>query len=238
MEQTMKLANSPILWILALASVSIVLWQTWIFFMMAKKYVRDTNILSKEEMNKAMKVGIISTIGPAVAIFTIAVVLIGLVGGPITLSRIGVIGSAAFESLSASAGSGNTVGTANFTETMLTTASWVMAVGGSGWLLVTFFLTKSLDMTKEKMKSANPALLAMIGSITPFMVFSVMGYDQVVKKLSAATPNYGTLAALVTGAVTMFIMNKLGQTEKGKWLLEWGMGFAIIAAMIAGSLVG
>lgn len=238
MNEVMQIANSPMLWILAFCSIFIVLWQTWLYYKIANDYTKATQVLSKEEVKKSLKIGIISTIGPAIAVFTVAVVLIGLVGGPITLSRIGVIGSAAFESLSATAGSDGTVGTPNFTPTLLTTAAWVMAVGGSGWLVVTFLITKSLDDTQEKLKTSNPITIALIGSITPFMVFSVMGYGVVMKKISAETPTYGTAAALIAGAITMFVLTKIGQSKPSQsWLLEWAMGFAIIVAMLAGVLV-
>jgi hypothetical protein len=238
MEAIMNLANSPVLWCLAFASISIVLWQTWIYYRMAKNYVNETKVMSPKEINTSMKVGVISTIGPSVAVFTVAVVLIGLIGGPITLSRIGVIGSAAFESLASSAGSGGTVGTQAFTFSLFTTASWVMALGGSGWLVTTFFLTKGLDATQEKMKASNPETIRLVGSIAPFMVFFIMGYGECMKKITTPAPRYGVLAALIAGAVTMYGVNKIGMSKKNmNWLREWSMGFAVIMAMIVGALI-
>jgi hypothetical protein len=238
MEAVMQVANSPVLWILALASISIVLWQTWLYFKMAGDYVKHTHVITSEEIRTSMKVGVISTVGPAVAVFTVAVVLIGLIGGPITLSRIGVIGSAAFESLASSAGSGGTVGTPDFTFSLLATASWVMAIGGSGWMITTFFLTKGLDATQEKMKSSNPEMIRLVGSIAPFMVFFVMGYGECMKKIKAPAPSFGVLAALIAGAVTMYGVNKIGaSSQRLNWLREWSMGFAVIAAMIIGTLI-
>jgi hypothetical protein len=238
MEAVMQLANNPMLWMLALASIAIVLWQTWIYYKMAKDYVRDTRVMTPEEIGKSLKIGVIGTVGPAVAVFTVAVVLIGLIGGPITLSRVGVIGSAAFESLSASAGSGGTIGTADFTYSMLATASWVMALGGSGWLLTTFFMTKSLDKTQEKLKKSNPKMIGLVGSITPFMVFFVMGYGEAIKKINVKIPTYGVLAAVIVGAIAMYGFNQLAKTNnRYTWLREWAMGFAIIIAMIVGTII-
>ncbi len=238
MEAVMQLANNPMMWILALASIAVVLWQTWIYYKMAKDYVRDTNVMSPEEIRTSFKIGVIATVGPAIAVFTVAVVLIGLIGGPITLSRVGVIGSAAFESLTASAGSGGTLGTPDFTFTMLATASWVMAAGGSGWLLTTFFMTKGLATTQEKLKKANPKLIGLVASITPFMVFFIMGYGEAMKKIGAKTPTYGVLAAIIVGAVTMYGLNHLAKMSvRNNWLREWGMGFAIIVGMVAGALI-
>jgi hypothetical protein len=238
MEAIMQIANSPMLWIFAMGSISIVLWQTWIFYKITREYVEYTHVITPDEIRTSMKVGVISTVGPAVAVVTVAVVLIGLVGGPITLSRIGVIGSAAFESLASSAGSGGTVGTPDFTFSLLATASWVMAIGGSGWLITTFFMTKGLDEAQEKMKASNPAMIRLVGSIAPFMVFFVMGYGECIKKIMAPVPGFGVLGALIAGAVTMYGVNRIGASQpRLNWLREWSMGFAVIASMIIGSLI-
>lgn len=238
MEAVMRLANSPVLWTLAFINIFVVLWQSWLYYRMARQYVKVTGVLTEKEIGTSLKVGVIGTVGPAVAVFTVAVVLIGLIGGPVTLSRVGVIGSAAFESLAASAGSGGTVGTPGFTVSLFATASWVLAIGGSGWLVTTFFLTKGLDTAQEKMKKSNPAMVGLAGSITPFMVFFVMGYGEVMKKLTAKTPSYGVLGAMIAGAAAMYGFNWLAGTgTKRGWLREWSMGFAVIAAMAAGSII-
>jgi len=238
LQAIMELANNPVLWALALGSICIVLWQTCLYYRMAKNYVDETGVLSPDEIKKSLKVGAISTVGPAISVFTVAVVLIGLVGGPMTLSRIGIIGSAAFESLTSSAGSGGTVGTKDFTFTLFTTATWVMALGGSGWLIATFFLTKSLDKTQEKLKKSNPKIIGLVGTIVPFMVFFVMGYSDALKKINLPEPSYGVLAAGITGAVAMFVFNYLvNKQPQLSWLREWSMGFAIILSMIVGSMV-
>ena len=238
MEEVMKLANNPMMWVLAMVNISIVVWQCWLYYRMAKGYVNDTGVLTPDEINKSLKIGVIGTIGPAIAVFTVAVVLIGLIGGPITLSRVGVIGSAAFESLTAAAGSGGKAGKPDFTFTLLATASWVMALGGSGWLVSTFFLTKGLDTTQEKMKKSNPKMIALVGSITPFMVFFVMGYQEAMKKIGDKTPTYGVLAAVIAGAISMYGFNSLAKANSSyNWLREWAMGFAIIIAMIVGTIV-
>ncbi|NLI18421.1 MAG: DUF5058 family protein [Actinomycetales bacterium] len=241
MEETLQIASSPVVWVLALSSIAVVLLQTWIYYRMARTYVRDTDVLSPEEVRRSLKVGTIATAGPAVAVFTIAVVLIGLIGAPITLSRVGVIGSAAFESLTSAAGSGYTVGTPDFTPTLLATAAWVMALGGSGWLISTILLTKGLDTTQQRLSKSNPLMIKLIGAVAPFVVFFTMGWGEVRKTVSPAppaSPTYGVLAALIVGAAAMwFFMWLSRQHPKWKWLAEWSMGFAIVLAMVVGAVV-
>lgn len=238
MPETLSLATSPVVWILALVMISLVLVQTWLFVGMANRYVKDVGVLTPTERAKAIRVGTIATIGPAIAVFTVAIVLIGLIGGPITLSRVGIIGSAAFEGLTANAGSGNTLGTGDFTPTLLATAAWVMAFGGAGWLVSTMLLTKPLDTAQERFQQTNPKLIGLVGAMAPFMVFFVMGYEQSLRGLSAPTGvNYGPLAAVVVGALGMWGFVRLARRgPRWSWLGEWAIGFALILAIIAGVL--
>jgi len=237
MGTVMELANSPMMWTLALIIVSLVVIQSLIYYVLARRYVRDTGVVTEKEIRKAVKIGSVSTIGPAVAVFTVAVVLIGLIGGPITLSRVGIIGSAAFESLTASAGSGGTLGTEEFTHSLLATAAWVMALGGSGWLITTLILTKGLDTTQTKLKQSNPRTIAYVGAFAPFMVFFVYALQDSMKAIQAAEPSYGVAAAVIAGAVSMYGFGKLARMKPSfGWVKEWAMGFAIIIAMIVGSL--
>lgn len=236
MTETLRLATSPMVWILALAMIALVLIQTALYYSMARRYVRDTGVLSKAEVGKALRVGTIATVGPAIAVFTVAIVLIGLIGGPVTLSRVGIIGSAAFEGLTANAGSGGTLGTPEFTPTLLATATWVMAIGGAGWLISTLLMTKPLDNAQEKFKMSNPALIGLIGAMAPSMVFFVMGYEQAFRGLTGEEGvNFGPLVAVVVGAVAMGFFIRLSKTSpKLGWLGEWAIGFALILAIIAG----
>lgn len=238
MTETMQLATSPVVWGLALGMIGLLVIQTFMFVAMANRYVKDTGVITHAERAKAIRVGTIATIGPAIAVFTVAIVLIGLIGGPITLSRIGIIGSAAFEGLTANAGSGDTLGTAAFTPTLLATATWVMAIGGAGWLISTILLTKPLDTAQEKFQQTNPALIGLVGAMAPFMVFFVMGYEQSLGGINAeGGANYGVLASVVVGAVGMWGFIKLAHLNpKLAWLGEWAIGFALILAILAGVL--
>lgn len=239
MSETLKLATNPVVWAISLLMITLVLVQTGMFVGMAQKYVKDTGVLTKAEVGKALRVGTIATVGPAIAVFTVAIVLIGLIGGPITLSRVGIIGSAAFESLTANAGSGNTLGKPEFTPTLLATATWVMAIGGAGWLISTLLMTKPLDSAQEKFKMSNPRLIALVGAMAPFMVFFVMGYEQAAKGIAAkGGPDFGPLAAVVVGAAGMWFFSRLAKANpKLGWMGEWAIGFALILAIFAGVIV-
>lgn len=234
----MELANSPVLWALALGTLALVVWQALWFTALARRYVRDTGVLTADEVKRATRVGVIATFGPAIAVITVAIVLVGLIGGPVTLSRVGVIGSAAFEGIMANAGSGGTAGTPAFTPELFTTATLVMAIAGAGWIVSTLLLNRRLEHTQKKMISANPALVGLVAAMAPFMVFLVTGYAEVSRGLNRAVPTVGPLVALLVAAAAMYLFSRLGRRESMSWLREWGLGIAIVVGMIAGAIAG
>lgn len=236
MVEVLEVANAPVVWCLAFAGVAIVFWQCWLFYRIAKKYVAETQVLTSSEIKRCLKIGSVSTVGPAIAVITVAIVLIGLVGAPQTLARIGLIGSAAFESIAASVGSGGTAGTMQFDTVLFNTALWVMAVGGSGWIIFALVATKSLDSAQEKIKKTNPLFFLLLGSVVPLTVFMIMGIGEVSKSFISESTGYGSVAAVLAGSGAMLIGNFIGGRKKNmRWLLEWSMGISIVAAMIFGS---
>ncbi|MGF3066397.1 DUF5058 family protein [Facklamia sp. P12945] len=239
MNETMQIANSLVMWILAIIIVSTVIIQSFIFYRLAKNHVKNTNLLSNEEVKKSFKIGIIGTIGPAFAVFAVAIALISRIGGPITFARIGIIGSAAFEIISAQIGSGGTAGTAEFMPKMLSAAAWVMTLGGAGWLVVVFFATKRIDGIQEKMKKANPLTIAYMSVFAPFIIFFTLGYKEVINKgILQENSSIAPMAALIAGGLATVAINKIVEKDRSKkWLKEWSMGFSVIAAMIVGSIL-
>ena len=164
-----------------------------------------------------------------------------MVGGPVTLMRVGVIGSAVFEFVAADQGAramGAELGTDSYTLQAFTASVWVMTLGGMGWLLTTFFMTKSLDRAQDRMAVSNPTLIRAIGTATPIAIFFLLGANAAVDKtwLTNITIAADDLAAVATAAIAMVVLNAAGKHRA--WLREWSVGFALIAGLIAGYAVG
>ena len=67
---------------------------------------------------------------------------------------------------------------------------------------------------------------------------AMMTTGEAMKKINAETPTFGVLAALIAGAISIYGFNRLAHvSSKYNWLREWSMGFAIIIAMIVGTIV-
>lgn len=239
MNETMKIANSPVMWILSLLIIANVIFQSIVFYRLATNRVKTTNLLKPEQVKKALKIGVIGTIGPAFAIFAVAIALIAQIGGPLTFARVGIIGSAAFELIAAQIGSGGTAGTPDFMPRMLSAAAWVMTLGGGGWLVVVFFSTKHIDSLSEKFKKANPLTIAYMSVFAPFILFFSLAYGEVINKgLLKEKTDLAPMLALLAGALSVVIINKIvAKDSSKKGLKEWSMGISVIVAMVVGTIL-
>ena len=136
-------------WFVLLVAVFVfvvVIFQAIVFMNLSRKAAPNVG-MTNEEVKTAIRTGFISAIGPSFAIAVVIISLIALLGPPVTLMRIGIIGSAATETAAAGIGAsayGVELGSAEFTTQALANVVWTMCLGGMGWLLFTFFFTKSL----------------------------------------------------------------------------------------------
>ncbi|MCA8879093.1 MAG: DUF5058 family protein [Rhodobacteraceae bacterium] len=241
MEQVLQIANGPALWLLATLIVGIVVVQAILYLRMTLAFSDRFGILSRDERQIVYKTAAINSLGPAVAIFFVAVSLVAMVGGPVTLMRVGVIGSAIFEFVAADQGAkalGAQLGTDSYTLQAFTASVWVMTLGGMGWLLTTFFMTRSLDRAQDRLSVSNPALIRAAGTATPIAIFFVLSANAAVDKewfssLAIATDD---LAAISVSAACMVALHYAGKHRA--WLREWSVGLSLVAGLAAGYLVG
>lgn len=241
MEQTLQIANGPAMWLLATLVVSVVVVQALLYLRMSLDFSNRFAILSPAERRTVYKTATINSIGPAVAIFFVAISLVAMVGGPVTLMRVGVIGSAVFEFVAADQGAkavGAELGKDSYTLQAFTASVWVMTLGGMGWLVSTFVMTKSLDRAQDRMAVSNPQLIRAIGTATPVAIFLLLGASAAVDKtwLSNISVAWDQLAAVVTSAACMVLLLAAGRHRA--WLREWAVGLSLIAGLTVGYLAG
>ncbi|TCP61069.1 uncharacterized protein DUF5058 [Rhodovulum bhavnagarense] len=238
MDDLRSIMNDPVIWAIAAALVALVVMQAFLFIRLALRFSGRFSILSDKEKSVVYKTATINSIGPAVAIFIIAISLISIVGAPITLMRIGVIGSAVFELYAA--GNGAKAAGADIAGDMtlqaFTAAVWAMCLGGAGWLVSTMFFTWQLGKAQGKLRKSSPQALLIMGAITPTVIFFVLMMNEILDK-KPATPLIGIdkLAAAATAAISMVVFRQLGKVAP--WLKEWGLGFSLLLGVIAGYLV-
>lgn len=228
MDNTMQIANSWPVWVFASLIIGVVVFQGIKFLQIARKAGAGIG-LSNQEMNKAIKTGAITAIGPSFGIVIVAISLISLLGNPLTMMRIGVIGSAPIESLGASLSAesaGASLTGTTFTPEVFTLIVWTLCIGGSGWMLFTLFFNKSLGTVQEKI-SATPngkKYLSVIALIAMIAIFGSLTSAEMIKGL---VPALTAVAAILSS----LLMNLIAEKKKIIWLKEWALGLSIIIAL-------
>ena len=232
MNRVMETANSLPLWMIAAAVIGVVIFQAIIFIRLASK-TASTVGMNRLEVKAALRTGAISSIGPSFAILIVAISLLTLIGNPVTLIRIGIIGSAPVETIGATVGAqaaGSELGSADFTQQAFTNAVWVMCLGGIGWLLVTALFTKSLGKVQTKIANngqKSVTLLKVISTAALLGAFSYLGTMQVIKGMNEAMV---FLAAFAVMPLILWTAAKF----KLNWLKEWSLGLTILVGISIG----
>lgn len=226
----LEFANSPVVWIFASAIIALVIFQAIKFLSLSKKVAKKEGF-TDQEIGTAIKTGLITAIGPSVGIIIVAVSLISLIGNPLTMMRIGVIGSAPIELMGAqlsAESAGVELAGNGFTPEMFNLVVWTLCIGGAGWMIVTFFATPYLSKVQEKI-SAKKGGSAILGIIATGALIGVFGSLTTAEMLKG---NAHIFTAIVAIAVSSLITYIAAKTNKG-WLKEWSLGISILVSLVA-----
>ncbi|HLQ73878.1 MAG TPA: DUF5058 family protein [Bacillota bacterium] len=231
MSEVLSVANSWPLWIIAIVVMSLVYFQSIKFMLLGSKAGESVG-MTKKDVRAAIRTGAYSSLGPSFAIVVVAISLISILGNPVTLVRIGIIGSAPVEAVGATVGAeaaGSQLGGADYTSIAFTAAVWVMCLGGIGWLLVTAIFTKSLGKIQAKATNTQVKLerFKMISTGAMIGVFGYLGAKQMVVGITESL-------VLVVAAIVMPILIVVANKYKLGWLKEWSLGIVCLVGIIFG----
>lgn len=233
MEQNyLEVANTLPFWIIAMVTVSLVLFQSIIFMKKAFKTGKEMGI-TQDQFNTTIRSSVITSFGPSFAVLIGLVALISLIGSPMAFMRLGVIGAVMFETLAVNAGAeavGVMTNTPEFGLYAFTNVLWVMCVSSIGWLLITGLFTPKLESFRMKIVGGRNYLLPVLSTAA---VLGAFGY-QVSKFVVELGP--GTMATLVS-AITIVIVNLASDKLGIAFLKEWALGIAMVAGMFGAVLI-
>ena len=222
----MSVANSAPFWIMAFIFVAIVVFQAIIFLKIARESAPDVG-MTETEVKTAIRTGFISSIGPSFGIAIVLVSLIALLGSPLTLMRIGIIGSAATESSAAVIGAsayGTELNAPDFSLQALSAVIWTMSIGGMGWLIFAALFTKQLGKIQKKIEKKNSKAMAIISLAAMLGAFAYLLSAQMVNSFNHAV-------AGVIAIISMIIIMKVADKKDIAWLKEWALGIAMLIGM-------
>lgn len=227
----LAVANLPVLWILAIGVFAAIIVQSLVYMRAARKAGPAADITG-EELTRSFRAGAIAAIGPSLAVVLVSVALLTLFGTPAVLVRIGLVGSAATESASASLAAGTMgaeLGGPDYTQAVFVVAFMAMSLSGAGWMLATLILTPVLRRGDTKLRSVNPALMAIVPAAALIGAFASLGIGELGK-----TPVH--ILSVLVSAATMGVCMILASKTSAGWLREWGLGISIIVGLFAAYL--
>lgn len=227
----LDLANTPVLWLLALGVFAVIAIQTVIYMRAARKVAPEIGV-DVQELRTSFRTGAIASIGPSLAVALVAVALLAIFGTPATLMRIGLIGSVSFET-GAAATAVNTMGAElggpTYTQEVFAVAFTAMSLGGAMWIISTLILTPILKRGDTTLRRLSPVVMTIIPGAALLGAFFALGFAELPKSSVH-------VVAFITSAVTVGVCLALTRWLKQPWIREWSLGFAILAALVVAHL--
>ena len=223
-EEVLKVANSTGAWITAAPIVIIALVQVLLYYRQIY-HAADAVNLSREQLQLAFRTGMVTSIGPVVAIFIIMVGLMSVIGAPMAWMRLAVIGAAPTELTAATLGAdamGVKFGGEGYTLQVMAVSWWTMAINGVGWLLLVGLFAHKLEDVREKVGGGDTKWLGILSTAAMIGVFGYLNS----RNLTVVS---GPFVAAVTGAVSMVIL--LHVAKKMPKIKEYTLGIAMLIGM-------
>lgn len=226
MQEYLKVANDPMLWIMCIPLVILVAVQAIVFSKRAFATASSVE-LTKKEAKDAFRIGAISAIGPAMAVFVVMLGMMAVVGAPMTWLRLSIIGAAPTELAASTMGAqamGVEFGSEAYGVLEFTNSVWAMTLNGIGWLLFVGLFTHKLGAIRDKVSGGDSKLTGEIGGAAMLgaMAYLVGGH------LIAGS---GRLVAALASGVAMIVLTRL--SSKVPKLVEYNLGISMVIGMVA-----
>jgi len=227
----LAIANAPVLWLCVVGVFGVIVVQSLIF-LRAVRRVAPSVQMTPGDIRTSFRSGAVSAIGPSLAVSLVAIALLALFGAPAVLSRIGLIGSAAYDVSAAGIAAGTLgakLGDASYTQSVFAVAFFAMSIGGAMWMIATLILTPLLRRGDAKVRAITPAAMAIVPAAALIGAFACLGFTEL--------PKSGThMVAFAVSAAVMALSLLLAKALGKSWLREWGLGISIVAALGAAFL--
>jgi hypothetical protein len=227
----MDIANSVYMWAAAGVVVMLVLVQAALFMRRAYQSGKEMG-MEEEQLKTGLRAGMISAVGPAVAILIGMMALVATVGGAIAWMRLSAIGSVMFELSAAEFGTrqmGYSLGDEELTEVAYANAVWVMTFGAVGWLIISGLFTPHMETIRQRIGDGRESLLPVISAAAMLGAFGYLATGEVM----SGSP---FTASVAVGGLMMLTLLHIADSRDVQWIREWALGTAMIVGLFAGVL--
>ncbi|MFH0872863.1 MAG: DUF5058 family protein [bacterium] len=222
--ELLKIINGFGLWVVAFIMVSIVLIQAGLFMRQAFKAAAAIK-MPREKCMRGLRAGMITAVGPSLAIVIIMIGMMAVVGAPITWMRLSIIGAAPTELTAATLGAkamGVEFGSPEYDLYAFAASNWGMALNDFGWLFIVGLLATRLEWVRKKIGGRNPAWLALLTSAAAIGAFAFLMSGN----LLAGGPK---AIGVIAGGISMILFLQLAKRYPA--LKEYTLGLAMVVGM-------
>jgi len=224
--QILPVAFHPVLWIAAAGVFAVIILQSVIYLRAIRKAGTAAD-LTDQQVSRAVRAGAVAAIGPSLAVALVAISLLPLFGTPAVLTRIGLVGSAAFDVAAAGLAAGTQdaqLGGPTYTQKIFAIGFAAMTLGGIVWMVSALILTPILSKGDQTLRKVNPAVMTVVPAAALLGAFFTLALAETMK-------SQVHLVTLLVSAATMGLCLLGAKYLKKSWLHEWGLGFAIVVAL-------
>lgn len=162
----------------------------------------------------------------------VALGLVSLIGPVLSFMRVGVIGSAAYETQMAEIAAstlGVTLGTEGITESTLTLCLFTMTLGSAPFLINTLITVKPMDDAMVKAAKSSRSFLPAFSLAAMMALLVYLGANNA----SKSSPN---LVGFAASALCTFALTKYVKKSGKKSLGNFTMSIAMLAGMICATV--
>lgn len=222
------LADQPVLWACAAGVFLVIAVQSFVYLRAIRKAAAAAD-LTQAQVTASVRSGAVTAIGPSLSVVLVAVSLLPLFGTPAVLTRIGLVGSAAFDVAAAGIAAGTQgaqLGGPTYTQKIFAIGFAAMTLGGLVWMLATLVLTPILSRGDTSLQKVNPAIMAVVPGAALLGAFVTLTLQETLK-----SPVH--IVALLASGLTMTVCLLIARRLEKPWLREWGLGISIVVALTA-----
>ncbi len=224
-----QIVNEPGLWVVAIAMVSIVFLQAILFARQAFHAASRIG-MDRAKCIQGLRAGMITAIGPSLAIVVVMIGMMAVVGAPMTWMRLSIIGAAPTELTAATLGAkaiGVEFGSPQYDLRAFVHSNWGMALNDFGWLFLCALFTHRLETIRQKVGGGDMKWLAVLTGSAAIGCFAYLMSGN----LLAGGPK---MVGVIAGGICMWIYLSIARKFKG--LKEYTLGLAMITGMMIAAL--
>lgn len=226
MKSYLDIANSTLLYILALSFIAFVFAMCIVFFLRA--YKRGIEIgMTKEKLKNTIKQSAVFSITPSIPIVIGLIAMAPILGIPFPFMRLSIIGSVQYELIAAERGAQSmgitSLGGAGYTPEVFANSMWIMSIGIIWGLVACIFFMKRLQKGVSTMKEKDNKWASILITALFFGMVSVF----------VGSPIASGGLPMVTIFVSAFLMLLLTQVAKRiNWLNNFSLSLSMIISMV------